>query len=253
MYSVAAKHRIYFFLTLVFFSANVWSDSATVAVASNFLSTLRVLQDRFNEQTDHSVMLSSGSTGKLYAQISNGAPFDIFLSADAKRPRLLEKTGYGISGSRFTYAYGKLVLWSATQDNLGKDCRQLLIEGQFGKLAIANPKTAPYGTATKETLEKLGLWTSFRKQLVRGENVAQTLQYVATRNVQLGFVALSQILKNTATACHWEIPSDHYTPLSQQAILLKPGENNTAALSFIKYLASADARQIIAAAGYGVD
>ncbi len=198
-------------------------------------------------------MLSSGSTGKLYAQISNGAPFDIFLSADAKRPRLPEETGYGISGSRFTYAYGKLVLWSAAANNLGKNCRQLLIEGQFGKLAVANPKTAPYGTASKETLEKLGLWTSLRKQLVRGENVAQTLQYIATHNVQLGFVALSQILKNPATTCHWEVPSDHHRPLSQQALLLKPGETNPAALAFMKYLASADAKQIIASSGYGVD
>lgn len=237
---------------LGFFSEVIQASEVRVAVASNFLSTLRVLKDEFRQQTGHKILVSSGSTGKLYAQIRNGAPFDIFLAADGKRPELLEQEGRGVSGSRFTYAEGKIVLWSALSENHGADCKSLLLDNRFKRLAVSNPKTAPYGKAGKEVLQKLELWHALKRKIVRGENASQTLQYVESKNAQLGFVALSQVLDRESGGCLWQIPEDYYSPIEQQAILLKRGQASSAAQQFVKFLKTPEGRAIISAAGYGV-
>jgi molybdate transport system substrate-binding protein len=226
------------------------AEEVHVAVASNFLNPLKEIAERYKQDTGDSLILISASTGKLYAQALHGAPFDVLLAADAKRPALLEQEGVGVAGTRFTYAIGALVLWSSDTD--GVRGLESLMAMDKGKLAIANPKTAPYGKAAQETLEQLRLWQKLKPFLVQGENISQTLQFVATGNAELGFVAKSQVedphfnLKGS----RWEVPANLHNPVSQQAILLKPGLANLAAKNFMEYLKSPPAINIMQKYGY---
>ncbi len=218
-----------------------------VAVASNFSGAMRAISARFEAQTGHRVILSSGSTGKHYAQIRNGAPFDAFFAADEQRPKLLEQAGLGVAGSRFTYARGRLVLWSPRAGYV--DPAGDVLRGEFRHLAVANPRLAPYGRAARETLLALGLWEAVAPRLVRGESVAQTLQFVASGNAELGFVAYAQIRqpRGAVSGSYWDIPQSLYTPIIQQAVLLSDDAEARALLAYIK---SRPARRIIAAYGY---
>jgi molybdate transport system substrate-binding protein len=225
-------------------------EKVHVAVASNFLNPLKEIAKHFKKDTGKKIILISGSTGKLYAQAIHGAPFDVLLAADAKRPTLLEQEGVGVAGTRFTYAQGALVLWGLGLEKVQGP--ESLSNMNKEKLAIANPKTAPYGKAAQETLEKIGLWKKMQPFLVRGENISQTLQFVATGNAGIGFIAKSQLLdpRFKFKGSHWDVPSNFHEPISQQVILLNPGLNNISAKLFLKYLKGATAKEIIKSYGY---
>jgi molybdate transport system substrate-binding protein len=206
-----------------------------VAVASNYTNAARAIASRFEAGTGHKVTLVFGSTGKHYAQIRNGAPFDLFFAADVQRPELLEKEGIGIAGTRFTYAVGKLVLWSPEPgyvDSLGR----VLQQADFRHLAIANPRLAPYGKAAQEVLQALGLWDYLKTRIVRGENVGQTFQFVKSGNARLGFVAFSQLSGpgQTIQGSFWKVPQTLYAPVEQQAIQLKTGDVANVFLTFVR-------------------
>ena len=230
------------------------AESVTIAVASNFTNTLHNLVTRFEAESGQSVRVSSASTGMLYAQITNGAPFDVLLAADAERPRLLEAAGHGVAGSRFTYAIGHLVLWSRNPALTGADCREQLENLGQQRLAIANPDTAPYGAAARETLMGLDLWERVQGQLVVGRNIAQTLQYVASGNASLGFIAENQMLDQRLpkTSCSWPVPPELHDAIEQQAILLQRAAENSAAVDFLSFLRDAAGRTIIEHNGYTV-
>lgn len=223
----------------------------TAAVASNFLSTFRSLTGEFEQTTGHRVLIVSGSTGKLFAQIIHGAPYEIFLSADTKRPRLLVERG--LAESRFTYALGKITLWSADPNLIGPSGEDILQKGTFRHLALANPKTAPYGLAAKTVLQNLQLWSHLKPRIVQGENISQALQFIASRNAELGFVAVAQILdpKLRLTGSRWDIPETLYDPIRQDAVLLSRGRDNPAARALIKFLQGPTARATIQRFGYG--
>ena len=232
-------------------SGLVSADTIRVAVASNFAPTLRLLTDQYEAHSKHSVLISSASSGKHYAQVKQGAPFDMFLSADRHRPLLLIDEGYADSGSSFTYAIGRLVLWNSasTAEGLTKDA---LRHPSLRRLAIANPAFAPYGQAAIEVLNSLGMYDFLGDKLVRGENIAQTFQFVATGNAELGLISYSQILKYWQTPSNtkgaiWIIPENLYTPIRQEAILLA---RSGAAADFFSYLKSAPALKIIRENGY---
>lgn len=227
-----------------------WSAEVHVAVASNFLNPLKEIAESYKRDTGNTLILISGSTGKLYAQARHGAPFDVLLAADAKRPALLEQEGVGVVGTRFTYAVGALVLWSLEPDRVRGE--ESLAQMTKGKLAMANPKTAPYGRAAQQVLERLGLWKKLQPFLVRGENIAQTLQFVATGNATLGFVAKSQVEdpRFKFKGSRWEVPVNQHEPILQQAILLKPGFGNSSAKQFLDYLQGSAAKEIIRSYGY---
>ena len=228
-----------------------WSEgSVHVAVASNFLNPLKEIAKRYKQDTGNTLILISASTGKLYAQILHGAPFDILLAADAKRPALLEQERQGVKGTRFTYAVGALVLWSLELGRVRGE--ESLAQMSKGKLAIANPKTAPYGRAAQQVLESLGFWKKLQPSLVRGENIAQTLQFVATGNATLGFVAKSQMEdpRFKFKGSRWEVPVNMHEPILQQAILLNPGLANSSAKQFLKYLHGPVAKKIMRSYGF---
>jgi molybdate transport system substrate-binding protein len=228
------------------------ADEALVAVAANFLEPMQVLQKAFEAKTGHTLKLSSGATGAFYTQIKNDAPFDVFLAADHERPRLL--VAGSLAEGRFTYAIGKLVLWSADPDFIKGDAKALLEEDDaFKYLAIANPVTAPYGAAAQQTLQNLGLWDTLSPKLVRGQDLAQTFQFVSTRNAQLGFVAMSQALSETGkSGSRWEVPDSLHEPILQDAVLLKHGNGNTVAIAFMEFLHSAQAQDVIKSFGYEI-
>lgn len=229
-------------------------DVVTVAVASNFATTAAELSAAFTKVSAVPVRISPGSTGKLYAQIINGAPFDLFLAADSQRPLLLEQSGLTVSGSRWTYAIGSLVLWSRDERLRGKDCREVLEQGDYRWLALANPETAPYGAAAREYLESAGLWEFASRRAVFGENIAQTLQFVATGNATLGFVALSQTRdpKLPRATCAWSVPAPSQASLNQQLVLLERARSNTGAQQYLEFLATPAAKEIIGRHGYEV-
>ena len=225
-----------------------------VAVASNFVPTLNVLARNFESGTEDRLLISAGSTGKLYAQIKHGAPFELFLAADSARPLLLEREGLAVAQTRFTYALGRLALWSARPDMIdGTDAA--LGKGDFRHIALANPRIAPYGAAAARALEELGLWEAVRSRIVYGENVAQAFSFVSTGNAELGFVALAQVigLEDQHQGSSWIVPQGLHLPIEQQAVLLSRGRDNAAALRFLSYLRSADARSIIERSGYDVE
>ncbi|MEE8427514.1 MAG: molybdate ABC transporter substrate-binding protein [Woeseiaceae bacterium] len=228
--------------------------SITVAVASNFTAALHDLAAQFEAESGQTIRVSSGSTGKLYAQITNGAPFDVLLAADVERPRLLEASGHGVAGSRFTYAIGHLVLWSRDAALTGGDCRRQLENLGQQRLAIANPDTAPYGAATRDTLMGLELWERVKPQLVVGENIAQTLQFVASGNARLGFIAATQALdlRLPEATCAWPVPSKLHRAIEQQAILLRRAAENSVASDFLKFLRDATGHAIIERNGYSL-
>ena len=229
-------------------SGQAMADEIRIAVASNFAGAIKAAVGLFEAESGHRVTLAFGSTGKHYAQIRNGAPFDAFFAADARRPELLEKESLAIAGSRFTYAVGKLVLWSpatAYVDSQGK----VLKQGTFRHLAIANPELAPYGIAAREVLTEHGLWDKLERRLVRGENISQAFQFVASGNAQLGFVAWSQVKRpgHVVKGSYWDVPPALYSPIEQQAVLLKDTEAGRAFMSFMR---SEKAIRIIRDHGY---
>ena len=228
------------------------AGEAAVAVAANFLEPLQKIAAAFKEASGHELRLSSGSTGKFYAQIREQAPFDLFLAADRKHPQLVEDEGLA-AAPPFTYAVGRLALWSADPQMLAGDPREVLRRSAFRKLAIASPKLAPYGEAAQQALEALGLWTALQPKLVQGESVSQTFQFVATHNAELGFVALSQLSApdKPVAGSRWLVPSELHEPIRQDAVLLKRGAANEAARAVLEFLRSAKARAIIEAYGYG--
>lgn len=238
-------------LTLV--SIQVHSQTVQVAVASNFAGTLEEISKEFEQSTGHKVQISSAATGKLYVQIKNGAPFDVFLSADTATPREIIKDGLAVSGRQLTYAVGKLVLWSTKPHFVDRE-GEVLRGGRFQHLSIANPKTAPYGAAAMEVLAQMGLIKSLKPKLVEGENIAQAHQFVASGNAELGFVSLSQVsLEGQLRAgSAWFVPQDLYSPIRQDAVLLNKGKDNAAAEAFLVYLQSDQAKRHIESMGYAL-
>jgi len=222
-----------------------------VAVAANFSAPMKVIAQAFERETGHKAVLSFGATGQLYAQIRNGAPFSILLAADELTPAKIEKESLGVSGSRFTYAIGQLVLWSKNPGRVDEH-GEILKKGSFTKLAIANPKLAPYGSAAIEALNHLGVMSQVKPKIVEGANIAQTFQFVFSENAELGFVALSQVYENgkLKQGSGWVVPTSLYSPIKQDAILLNPGRNNPAALALMQYLQSDAAKRVIQNFGY---
>ena len=233
-------------------AVNANAEPVTIAVASNFSRAIQDIVASFEAESGQIVQIATASTGKLYAQISNGAPFDVFLSADVERPRLLEAAGRSVDGSRFTYAIGQLVLWSRDPALAGTDCRSRLNDLGASRLAIANPDTAPYGVAAREILTGLGLWGRVEAQLVRGENIAQALQFVASGNASLGLITRAQATdaRLPPATCSWPVPPKLHSPIRQQAILLKRAAGNESAAAFLEFLRSPMARAIVARHGY---
>ncbi|MEQ1889368.1 MAG: molybdate ABC transporter substrate-binding protein [Alphaproteobacteria bacterium] len=228
--------------------ARVQAAEVNVAVAANFTATAQEIAEKFQAETGKTVSLSFGSTGQLYTQITQGAPFDILLSADAARAKKAEDEGWGVAGSRFTYAIGKLALWSANADLVDAE-GAVLRNGNFTHLAIANPATAPYGAAAVEVMKALGVHASISPKIVQGENIIQTYQFAASGNAELGFVALSQVLE-TPGGSYWRVPENLHAPILQDAVLLKAGEQNRFAVEFLAYLKSPQAINIIEKHGY---
>lgn len=227
------------------------ADTVSVAVAANFTAPMQKIAAAFEADTGHKAELSFGATGKFYAQITHGAPFQVLLSADDTTPARLEREGKAVANSRFTYAIGTLVLWSAqpgTVDAKG----DVLKSGDFKHLAIANPKLAPYGAAALQVMEKLGVATALQPRLVQGENIAQTFQFVSTGNAQLGFVALSQVMADgkIRSGSAWQVPASLHEPIRQDAVLLMPGKDSAAASALLTYLRGSKARAIIQSYGY---
>lgn len=223
----------------------VLADAIQVAVASNFAPVLEKLEPLFESHSGHTLTIVAGATGNHYAQIMNGAPFDLFLAADDERPRMLEAAGKAVPGTSFTYALGKLVLWSAEPGFV--DVNGKVLESDFMHLALANPRLAPYGEAAQETLVELGLWETVETRVVLGDNIAQTLQFVQSGNAELGFIALSQLLDVGSSGSHWEVPANLYSPIVQQGVLLK---DSAAARAFIDFLKLNVSQDFIRMAGY---
>lgn len=229
------------------------AETTIVAVAANFTKPMTEIATLFEKNTGHSAKLSFGSSGKLVAQMENGAPFEVFLSADDKSPAKLEQDGLTVANSRFIYAIGKLVLWSADAslvDNQG----DILSKGGFKHLALADPKLAPYGVAALEVLKKKALLDKLQPLFVQGENITQTQQFISTGNAELGFIALSQVMDNgkITSGSAWQVPENLYSPLLQGAVLLKKGEGNPAAPALLAFLKSPEAKAIISKYGYGL-
>lgn len=224
------------------------AETIRVAVASNFSHAMQAISDQFEQQTGHNVDLIFGSTGKIYAQILNGAPFDAFLAADTERPEQLEREKRIQPDSRFSYALGQLVLWSPDKTLIDSE-GNILLDGGFRHLAIANPKLAPYGKAAQQTLEARGVWQQWQDKIVRGENISQTFQYIISGNAELGLIARSQLqaLDTTSQGSHWLVPPTLYQPIEQQAVQLSDKPAATALMAFIK---SDAAWQLIEKFGY---
>lgn len=232
-------------------SAPLLAAEVQVAVAANFTAPMQVIAADFEKATGHKAQLSFGATGKFYAQIKNGAPFDVLLAADDETPAKLEKEGAAVAGGRFTYAIGQLALWSAKPGYVD-DKGAVLKQGTFAHLALANPKLAPYGAAAVETLTKLGLLGSVESKFVQGENIAQTYQFISTGNAELGFVALSQIVENGTlkSGSAWIVPASLHSPIRQDAVALVKGKDNPAAAALLTFLKSDKARAVIQSYGY---
>jgi molybdate transport system substrate-binding protein len=238
---------------LTAFCLQVQAEDIHVAVAANFTAPMQKIAKSFEQASGHKVLLSFGSTGNLYAQIKNGAPFQMFLAADDETPAKLEQEGLGLASTRFVYATGKLVLWSA-QPNVVDEPGNILKIQRFQHLAIANPKLAPYGVAAVETLNKLGVLQEVQPKFVQGDNIAQTYQFVASGNAPLGFVALSQVMVDgkIAKGSAWVVPAHLHAPLRQEAIVLQKGKDNAAVNALFNHLRSDHAKQVMRAYGYEV-
>ena len=228
------------------------ADEVSVAVAANFAGPMAKIAEGFSAATGHTVKSSTGATGKFYSQIINGAPFEVLLAADDETPKKLIAEGHAVAGSNFSYAIGVLVLWS-TQPGLVDDQGAVLSSGKFNKLAIANPKLAPYGAAAVQVLTAKGLQQTLAPKLVNAESIAQTYQFVSTGNAELGFVALSQVAVpgKPVVGSLWRVPAGLHAPIQQDAVLLKPGEKSAAAAALLAYLKSPAAKAVIQSYGYG--
>ena len=238
-------------MATVLIAASAQAAEVQVAVAANFAVPLARIAEGFTAATGHTLKVSPGATGKFYAQIVNGAPFEVLLAADDETPARLAAEGHALAASRFTYAMGRLVLWSATPGLVDAQGAVLNSSG-WRYLAIANPKTAPYGRAAMQVLQSRGLDVALQGRFVTGESVAQAYQFVATGNAELGFVALSQVQQpgRAATGSMWRVPQTAYEPIRQDAVLLKAGQGNAAASSFLAYLKSEPALQVMRGFGY---
>ncbi len=240
---------------LMLSTSKVMADQIRVAVASNFTSAITELAERFEFKSNHKIVLIFGSTGKHYAQIKHGAPFDAFLAADIIRPKRLEQEGNALLGSRFTYAIGRVILWSPSDNIINSNVDILkndsLNYASFRHLAIANPKLAPYGKAAEEILMSLGIWKDIQSRIVRGESIGQTFQFIKTGNAELGFVAYSQLNAKIGPieGSYWKVPQSFYTPIEQQAVLLN---DNQTAREFLQFIRSEESKKIIQSFGYSV-
>ena len=225
---------------------------ALVAVAANFAQPAERIEAAFEDAHGHRVTLVMGSTGKLFAQIANGAPFNVLLAADQARPRKLEEAGRVVPGSRRTYALGRLALWSADDDRIGPEGAKVLREGLHKHLAIANPRLAPYGAAAVQTLKALSLFDANAKRLVMGENVGQAHALVATGAAELGFVAASQVMDGARRGSRWDVPAALHHPVRQDAVLLRRATGSDAGSAFLAFLFGGEGRRLIIAGGYDV-
>ncbi len=235
-------------MILAALSAGVRAAEVKVAVAANFTDAVKEIGVLFERASGHTAVFSFGPTGGLYNQITQAAPFEVFLSADDTTPAKAIKEGFGVEGTSYTYATGKLVLFSKTEGlKLGE---QTLKDGKFEKLAIANPKTAPYGTAAVETMQKLGVYDALKGKIVEGNNIAQAFQFVDTGNAEVGFVAFSQVALKPSGS-RWVVPANLHNTIAQDAVLLKTGANNEAAKAFLAFLKGPEARKVIEKYGYG--
>jgi molybdate transport system substrate-binding protein len=225
------------------------ADDVRVAVATNFAGAMAALASAFEAQSEHTVLVSAGATGSQYAQIKNGAPFEAFFAADAARPAMLEREGIALGGSRFRYAVGRLVLWSAHPGYVDAD-GAVLATGSYRHLAIANPNLAPYGAAARDVLRARGLWVDVQTRLVQGQDIGQTYSFVATGNAELGFIALAQIKRpgSPLVGSYWLVPESLHEPIEQYAVLLR---DTPGARGFVEFVKTEEARAIIRNYGYG--
>jgi len=226
------------------------AQEVVAAVAANFAAAMTRIEPAFEQVSGHQLTVVLGSSGKFVAQIQQGAPFDVLLSADAERPALLAQSGLGVPASRFTYAIGQLALWSPDPDRFGADGATYLRTGGFRHLVIANPAVAPYGAVAQQTLEKLGLWSVVQDKIVRGEDIGQAYAMTASGAAEAGFVALSQVLAGGKPGSTWQVPQELYPALKQDAILITRARDNPAAKALLDYLKSPPARAVIAELGY---
>lgn len=240
-------------VSLLLLSGAASAETVNVAVSANFTAPMQAIAAEFAKDTGHQAQLSFGATGKLYAQIKHGAPFQVLLAADDETPAKLEQEGLAVPGSRFTYAIGSLVLWSA-RTGVVDEQGDVLRRGAFNKLALVNPRLAPYGKAAVEVMTGLGLLAQLTPRLVQGENIAQTWQFVSTGNAELGFVALSQVMKagKLTGGSAWIVPGKLYTPIRQDAVVLATGKGHAAAEALMKYLKSDKVKAIIRDYGYAI-
>jgi molybdate transport system substrate-binding protein len=227
----------------------VRAETVSVAVAANFIGATKVLTQAFKARTGDDLRPSFGATGSLYAQISQGAPFEVFLAADSTTPARAVAEGFGVKGSQFTYAVGRVVLYSTDPKRVSGAAT--LTAGRFDRIAIANPKTAPYGAAAVKVMQKLGVYAALAPKIVTGTNISQTYQFVDTGNAELGFVALSQVVSRKGGS-RWLVPQADYPPITQDAVLLNRGRDSPGARAFLAFLRSPEAVKIIESFGYGV-
>lgn len=227
-----------------------FAEQALVAVAANFVPPFHEIAMEFEKLTGHQLQVAGGSSGNFYSQIKNGAPFDVFFSADMERPKKLEDEGLGVKDSRFTYAIGRLVLWSPNESLIKGE--ETLRSKQYKKLAMANPKTAPYGVAAMQALQRLEVWDSIQPHIVMGESLGQTMGFIESGNAQLGFVAFSQVLdpKIKGQGSRWDVPNNLHEPIQQDVILLTKGKDNVAAKALLEFIGSPRAKAIIEHYGY---
>lgn len=230
---------------------SAWADEVQVAVAANFTAPIQAIAKDFEKDTGHKLVAAYGATGQFYAQIKNGAPFEVFLAADDSTPAKLEAEKEIVPGSRFTYAIGTLALWSA-KDGYVDDKGEVLKKNEFQHLSIANPKAAPYGLAATQVLAKLGLTDATKAKIVEGQNITQAYQFVSTGNAELGFVALSQIYKDgkVQSGSAWIVPASMHEPIRQDAVILNKGKDSAAAKALVEYLKGPKAAAVIKSFGY---
>lgn len=230
------------------------AQDVQVAVAANFTAPIQAIAKDFEQDTGHKLVIATGATGQFYAQIQNGAPFEVFLSADDSTPAKLEQEGATVPGSRFTYAIGTLALWSAKPGYVDAQ-GEVLKKNDYQHLSIANPKAAPYGLAATQVLEKLGLTAQVKGKLVEGQNITQAHQFIATGNAELGFVALSQIYKDgkVTGGSAWIVPAALHDPIKQDAVILAKGKDNPAAQALVDYLKGEKAAVVIKSFGYQIE